>query len=170
MNPTLINWNIAPEQAALSAMLACCDATRWAAAMVAARPIPTPESLHAIADTVWSEMSELDWLEAFAAHPRIGARKPAAHVSSQSTAWSNQEQSSTECAAKQTLARLAILNAQYEQRFGFTYIVCATGKAVDEMLAILERRLSSDRAAELQEAAEQQRQITHIRLNKWLSQ
>ncbi|WP_058189184.1 2-oxo-4-hydroxy-4-carboxy-5-ureidoimidazoline decarboxylase [Terracidiphilus gabretensis] len=170
MNPILTAWNDAPEQTALSAMLACCGATRWATAMVAARPIPTPQSLYETADTIWSEMQESDWLQAFACHPRIGSRKPAQHASTQSASWSNQEQSSTQSATEQTLAHLVILNTQYEERFGFTYIVCATGKSADEMLAILERRLSSDRPTELSEAAEQQRQITHIRLKKWLTE
>jgi OHCU decarboxylase len=173
MNPILAaskleSWNAAPEQTALSAMLACCGATRWAAAMVAARPIPTPESLRATADTIWSEIREPDWLEAFACHPRIGSRKPASHASTQSASWSNQEQSSTTSAAEQTLSHLAALNAQYEERFGFTYIVCATGKSAEEMLAILNRRLQSTREHELIEAAEQQRQITQIRLSKRL--
>ena len=149
-------------------MLACCGATLWASAMIAARPIPTPEALHETADRIWSEMQEPDWLEAFACHPRIGGRKPAANASPQSANWSNQEQSSTASAAEQTLSHLAALNAQYEERFGFTYIVCATGKSAEEMLAILERRISSNRATELAEAAEQQRRITNIRLSKWL--
>ena len=170
MNQTLTNWNTASEQTALAAMLACCGATRWAAAIVGARPIHTSESLHTTADTIWSAMQESDWLEAFAAHPRIGSRKPATHASSQSATWSNQEQSSTQTATEQTLSHLAALNAQYETRFGFTCIICATGKSADKMLAILERRLSSDRASELNEAAEQQRQITHIRLKKWLAE
>ena len=85
-----------------------------------------------------------------------------------SAAWSEQEQSSAASAAERVLAELAEGNARYEQRFGFTYIVCATGKSAEEMLAILKRRLANDRAAELREAAEQQRQITQIRLGKWL--
>jgi 2-oxo-4-hydroxy-4-carboxy-5-ureidoimidazoline decarboxylase len=170
MNPTLAAWNTAPEQTAFDTMLACCGATRWAAAMATARPIPTTESLYAIADRIWFEMQEPDWLEAFAGHPRIGSRKSAEYASSQSTSWSNQEQSSTQSAAEQTLSRLAALNAQYEEQFGFTYIVCATGKSADEMLAILERRLASNRTSELKEAAEQQRQIIHIRLKKWLTE
>ena len=112
-------------------------------------------------------MEEADWMEAFACHPRIGERK-AAHASAQSAAWSQQEQSSRNDAAERVLAELAEGNALYEQRFGFTYIVCATGKSAEEMLAILKRRLASDRAGELREAAEQQRQITQIRLGKWL--
>jgi OHCU decarboxylase len=170
MNATLTAWNHAPEPAAFEAMLACCAATRWAAAMTAARPIPDTQSLHTTADQIWSQMSEPDWLEAFAAHPRIGSRKQAAHAAQKSAAWSNQEQSSTQTAAQQTLDTLAALNAQYEQQFGFTYIVCATGKSAEQMLAILNRRLNNDRATELKEAAEQQRQITQIRLTKWLSE
>jgi OHCU decarboxylase len=83
-------------------------------------------------------------------------------------AWSTQEQSSTNDAAKNILVALAEGNALYERRFGLTYIVCATGKRAEEMLAILNRRLASDRSKELREAAEQQRQITQIRLGKWL--
>ena len=112
-------------------------------------------------------MEEADWMEAFSCHPRIGGRK-SAHASAQSSAWSTQEQSSTNAAAEKVLAELAEGNALYEQRFGFTYIVCATGKSAEEMLAILNRRLASDRSKELREAAEQQRQITQIRLGKWL--
>ena len=171
MNATLESWNTASADAALRAMLACCGARRWAAAMVARRPIRAVAELSAAADEEWARMKESDWMEAFACHPRIGERK-ATHASPQSSAWSrqwsNQEQSSTIQAAERVLAELAAGNELYEQRFGFTYIVCATGKSAEEMLAILNRRLAGDRAGEFREAAEQQRQITQIRLGKWL--
>jgi len=167
MNATLRAWNVADPATALDAMIACCAARRWAAAMVALRPITGVLDLSEAADRIWATMEESDWMEAFAAHPRIGDRKPA-HATAKSAAWSTQEQSSTNEAAEKVLEDLAQGNALYEQRFGFTYIVCATGKSADEMLAILNRRLSSDRASELREAAEQQRQITQIRLGKWL--
>jgi OHCU decarboxylase len=112
-------------------------------------------------------MDEADWMEAFACHPRIGERK-SAHAGAKSVAWSKQEQSSATIAADVVLAEIAEGNARYEERYGFTYIVCATGKSAEEMLAILTRRLGSDRETELREAAEQQRQITQIRLGKWL--
>ncbi len=152
-------------------MLACCGARRWAEEMVAQRPIASVEALGAMADRVWSTMQEPDWLEAFACHPRIGRREPAAvsaHGAEKSAAWSSQEQSRTSSASERVLAELAEGNARYEQRFGFTYIVCATGKSAEEILAILQRRLASNRTAELREAAEQQRQIMQIRLGKWL--
>ncbi len=171
MNATLAAWNIADEASALKAMLACCGSKRWAAAMVARRYIASAEELSGAADRVWSSMQEPDWLEAFACHPRIGERKPApvaTAVSEQSAAWSREEQLSAIDANERVLAELAEDNRLYEQRFGFTYIVCATGKSAAEMLTILKRRLTADREAELREAAEQQRQIMQIRLRKWL--
>lgn len=170
MNATLAAWNAADEADALDAMIACCGARRWAVAMVHLRPIAGVLDLSAAADREWSKMEETDWLQAFACHPRIGNRSPgrAAHSSEKSEAWSRQEQSSTAGADDEILARLAEGNKLYEQRFGFTYIVCATGKTAGEMLAILNRRLASGRDAELREAAEQQRQIMQIRLGKWL--
>ncbi len=167
MNAALSAWNVAPPHEALDAMLACCGARRWAEAMVALRPIAGIAELSAAADRIWSTMEESDWMQAFVCHPRIGERK-AAYASHQSVAWSQQEQSSTSNAAECVLAELDAANALYEQRFGFTYIVCATGKSAEEMLTILNRRLAGTRVAELREAAEQQRQITQIRLGKWL--
>ncbi|HUH62013.1 MAG TPA: 2-oxo-4-hydroxy-4-carboxy-5-ureidoimidazoline decarboxylase [Terracidiphilus sp.] len=167
MNAVLASWNAAAESEALDAMLACCDAKRWAAAMVARRPIADAIELSAAADREWSRMGESDWLEAFACHPRIGEQR-ATHASAKSAAWSRQEQASAAHAEDRVLAEIAKGNAEYERQFGFTYIVCATGKSAGEMLAILQRRLGNDRAAELREAAEQQRQILQIRLGKWL--
>ena len=171
MNQPLATWNAAGEAEALEAMLGSCGSKRWAAAMVALRPIGGVVELSEAADRVWSTMQAPDWLEAFACHPRIGERKAAhaaTHAMSRSAAWSRQEQSSAKTANELVLVELADGNALYEQRFGFTYIVCATGKTAEEMLAILRRRLASNRDAELHEAAEQQRQIMQMRLGKWL--
>lgn len=167
MNSTLAAWNNAEESAATEAMLACCGSKRWAAAMAASRPISTVAALSEQADRMWSTMQETDWLEAFACHPRIGERK-AAQASQQYAAWSKQEQSKLTTATESVLAELTEGNRLYEERFGFTYIVCATGKSAEEMLSILTRRLASNRETELREAAEQQRQILQIRLGKWL--
>jgi OHCU decarboxylase len=168
VNATLAAWNAASETEARNAMLACCGAKRWADAMVALRPIASVAALSEAADCVWSTMQEADWLEAFACHPRIGERKVSAHAGAQSAAWSRAEQAQTNSASEDVLAEIAAGNQQYEERFGFTYIVCATGKSAEEILAILKRRLASTRDAELREAAEMQRQIMQIRLGKWL--
>jgi OHCU decarboxylase len=167
MNPVLAAWNQADEETALTTMIACCGARRWAAAMVALRPIDGIFELSMAADRVWSTMGEDDWMEAFACHPVIGGRD-ATQATAQSLEWSRNEQSSIAVATDLVLAELAECNRMYEQRYGFTYIVCATGKSSEEMLSILKRRLASDRATEVREAAEQQRQITQIRLGKWL--
>lgn len=167
MNSVLEEWNKANAQEATAVMLACCGARRWADRMVASRPLAGVAALSEAADRIWGEMSESDWLEAFACHPHIGEFK-AASASERSNAWSQQEQAGTGGTPKSVMAELAAGNALYEQRFGFTYIVCATGRSADEMLAILTRRLGNDRMPELKEAAEQQRQIMQIRLGKWL--
>jgi OHCU decarboxylase len=167
MNSVLAAFNEADESVAIQAMLACCGARRWAEAMVGLRAYSSVESLSLTADEVWSTMEEPDRMEAYAAHPRIGDRS-APSASSVSAAWSQQEQSSMRGAAQQVLTDLAEGNRQYEERFGFTYIVCAAGKSAEQMLAILKRRLTNEREAELREAAEQQRQIMQVRLGKWL--
>ncbi|HVC47654.1 MAG TPA: 2-oxo-4-hydroxy-4-carboxy-5-ureidoimidazoline decarboxylase [Terracidiphilus sp.] len=169
MNAALAAWNQADAQDALETMLACCGAQQWAEAMVARRPMRDVVELSTEADSAWAAMEEADWMEAFACHPRIGERK-AAHASAQSVAWSRQEQAGAAGAAALVLEELAEGNVEYEEKFGFTYIVCATGKSAEEMLAMLKNRLGRTRVMELREAAEQQRQIMQIRLGKWLSQ
>jgi OHCU decarboxylase len=167
MNPILSAWNAAPADDATASLLSCCAAQNWAEAIVAKRPFPSEEDLYIAADQVWKTMLEEDWMQAFRAHPRIGERK-VEQATAQSKQWSSQEQSSVDQANAAILAQLASGNQRYEQLFGFTYIVCASGKSADEMLAILQRRLGSDCNTELREAAEQQRQITQLRLRKWL--
>jgi len=115
----------------------------------------------AAADAAWTRLESDDWLEAFAAHPRIGERAGKAGTS----AWSAAEQSGV---ADDSRDRFLALNREYEARFGFVFIVCATGKSGREMLDILERRMRNNPADELREAAEQQRQITRLRLPKLL--
>jgi OHCU decarboxylase len=167
VNAVLEVWNHTDEDAAMEAMLSCCGARRWAAGMVALRPIANIVALSEAADRVWAGMAEPDWMEAFACHPRIGERKADA-ASEKSKTWSAQEQAGAGSASSNAMRELAEGNAQYEKQFGFTYIVCATGKSAEQMHAILKRRLGSDRRTELSEAAEQQRQIMQIRLGKWL--
>src|SRR5207245_11170454 len=111
-------------------------------------------------DSAWWGRSSRDWLQAFAAQPRIGA--------SVADARARSEQSGVAGAGAETLARLAAGNRAYEERFGYIYIVCASGKSAAEMLAILESRLSNDPETELRIAAGEQRKIIRLRLEKWL--
>jgi OHCU decarboxylase len=136
--------------------------------MTSVRPFISLEDLLTKADNLWRPLSEEDWLEAFRAHPKIGEQKSAAAQSEQARNWSKQEQSGTAGAATETRAALAEGNQEYERRFGFIFIVCATGKTSEEMLAILNARLQNDLKVELSVAAEQQRKITRLRLEKLL--
>jgi OHCU decarboxylase len=142
-----------------AAMLACCGSKRWARRMARARPFHGEDELFAGADRIWWELSEDDRLEAFAAHPRIGAR-----ASGQAAA----EQAGARGATPETLAALARANREYEERFSYIFIVCASGRSAEEMLDLCRRRLHNDSAEELKVAAEEQRMITRLRLLKML--
>jgi len=135
-----------------------------------ARPFKDADALLHKADSVWWSLSEEDWLEAFRAHPKIGEQRAATAQSEQARSWSAQEQSAIQDAATETKKALAARNREYEERFGFIFIVCATGKTSSEMLTILQERLPNDPALELRVAAEEQRKITRLRLEKLLNQ
>ena len=138
--------------------------------MIDARPLGNLEEVLAEADRVWWSLSEADWLEAFRAHPKIGEKKAAAAQSSQVQTWSAQEQSSVAQASAETISELAERNREYEDRFGFIFIVCATGKSSEEMLAIINDRIGNDTETELRTAAEEQSKIMRLRLEKLLNQ
>jgi OHCU decarboxylase len=150
--------------------LKCCGSTRWAREMTGARPFASLEELCEKADAVCESLNEEDWLEAFRAHPKIGGKNAATDQSRQAQSWSAEEQSGVANAASETVHELAQQNRDYEARFGFIFIVCATGKSPEEMLTILQSRMSNDRQDELRIAAEEQRKITRLRLEKLLSQ
>ncbi len=159
----LDRWNALAPDAAASAILPCCGSTAWAAGVAASRLIETADALFELSDAVWREA----WMEAFSSHPRIGQRHAVA--TAQSLAWSDGEQSAAN-PDEVAKAELAEGNRTYEERFQRIFIVCATGKSSAEMLAILNERMKNDPETELLEAAEQQRQITQLRLRKWLEQ
>ncbi len=148
----------------------CCGSSRWVAAMIGRRPFGSSEGVYAAADEIWRSLGPDDWREAFAHHPRIGEQRSAAQQSERGAAWAAGEQSGVERAAGDTRQALAEVNREYEQRFGYICIVCATGKTADELLAAARERLHNDPGAELQVAAEEQRRITRLRLEKLLGQ
>jgi OHCU decarboxylase len=173
LNDVLGRWNLLPTDEAATAILPCCGSKGWARGMVARRPLPDEDALLAASDETWRSLAPSDWMEAFHSHPRIGqsrAPEPASpqSTSTQSVAWSAQEQGNVADADDSVKIALATANREYEQRFDRIFIVCATGKSAAEILEILQRRLNNDAETELHEAAEQQRQITEIRLKKWL--
>jgi 2-oxo-4-hydroxy-4-carboxy-5-ureidoimidazoline decarboxylase len=172
MSDVLAGWNGAPPDAAATQILPCCGSMAWARKMAARRPLQDEAALMAASDEVWRNLNESDWVEAFNSHPRIGepsAPDPSVQRSS-SLAWAMREQKEVANARGAVKMALAEGNREYENKFGRIFIVCATGKSAADLLEILRRRLRNDARTELQEAAEQQRQITRIRLRKWLQE
>ena len=139
-------------------ILSCCGSRAWARGMRDARPFADFEALLDTSDAVWANLGSEDRREAYEAHPRIGERS--------ASAWAAAEQSGSASASADTLAALETGNREYEERFGQVFLINATGKTADEMLEALWRRLSNDPETERRETAEQQRQITRIRLDK----
>jgi 2-oxo-4-hydroxy-4-carboxy-5-ureidoimidazoline decarboxylase len=170
MIDVLTRWNGLSLDQAGKEILPCCGSQAWAEGMAKRRPVPDATSLLAVSDDVWRSLSQADWMEAFLSHPRIGESRAVKAAPGQSSAWSRQEQQTVTTAGDAVKATLAEANLEYEHRFGHIFIVCATGKSGREILEILRRRLQNDKATELREAAEQQRQIAQIRLKKWLSE
>ncbi len=161
----LEGWNGMAAEEAKARLLACCGSRRWAGEVSGRRPFADGQALMEAAGTVWFGLGVENWLEAFAGHPRIGERRAA---ETESLASSAREQA----VAQQTLAgvaeRLMAGNQLYEERFGFRYIVFASGRGAPELLAVLEERLTHTRDEELEEAARQQHRITLRRMQEWL--
>ncbi|HVF47351.1 MAG TPA: 2-oxo-4-hydroxy-4-carboxy-5-ureidoimidazoline decarboxylase [Pyrinomonadaceae bacterium] len=160
--------NDLPEAQAESAFRDCCGSVRWARRMALARPFRVLDDLYETAEKLWWSLSPGDHLEAFAAHPKIGSKGSATGPKAKSAQWSKGEQSRVEGAPAAVRRALAEANRLYEKKFGFIFIVCATGKSAEEMLAICKARLGNSVETEIRLAAEEQRKITEIRLNKLL--
>ena len=168
MSDGLGQLNGASQAVAESAFLSCCSSRRWAEKMTEARPFADIPGLLNQAREIWHNLETEDWLEAFAAHPKIGARQSGPQATPQSAEWSHAEQSGTQAAPDPVRNALAEANLLYENRFGFIFIVCATGKSAEEMLENCRQRLGNAIDAEILIAADEQRKITEIRLNKLL--
>ncbi|HEY4185276.1 MAG TPA: 2-oxo-4-hydroxy-4-carboxy-5-ureidoimidazoline decarboxylase [Polyangia bacterium] len=138
----------------------CCGATAWIEGMLARRPFASQAALYAAAEAVWQALGPEDYLEAFAHHPQIGGR------AGDTSGWAAAEQARVGEAASDVVTSLAAANRAYLARFGYIFIVCATGKTADEMLALLRDRLGNDPGAELPIAAAEQAKITRLRLEK----
>jgi OHCU decarboxylase len=155
------------DDASLQAALAnCCAARRWVGRLAAERPFSSDEELADKAAEIWNRLAREDWLEAFAAHPRIGDVESLRSKFGQTRAWAAAEQAGVSATRDEVLQRLSALNREYEATFDHIFIVCATGKTAEEMLAILESRLANDKTTELRLAAAEQLKITLLRLRK----
>jgi len=161
-SPGLDRLNAMPPLDATAALLRCCGSSRWTAAMVGARPFEDAAALARIAERVWWSLGEADYLEAFAAHPKIGEAS--------ASKWSQQEQAGASNADPQMLADLAEINRSYEAKHGFIYIVCATGRSLEEMWLLARARIHGSRDGEILHAAQEQAKITRLRLGKLLEE
>jgi OHCU decarboxylase len=168
MSEKLDELNQAAQETAKARFLDCCGSQNWARMMTEARPFADAAALIKQAEQIWLNLEAQDWLEAFAAHPKIGARKAAPKQQAQSAEWSRGEQSGTHGAADSVIDALAKANRLYEEKFGYIFIVCATGKSAEEMLELCRRRLANDEDSEFRIAADEQKKITEIRLKKLL--
>ncbi len=162
---SLRHLNALPDDEARARLIECCGSAEWAESVAAARPFASVESLDEAAERIWWQLDPAHWLEAFRCHPRIG-EKAEPHASGAAARWSEDEQAGAARASRDARRTLVEANRAYESRFGFLFIVCASGKSAEEMLAILEGRLQNDRDRELRVAAAEQLAITRLRLEK----
>jgi OHCU decarboxylase len=160
--------NALSSDEAESELLKCCGSTLWARRMAEARPFPDLQEMMMRADSIWWALEKEDWLEAFSRHPKIGEKESEREQDREARNWSEEEQSGTHSADEETQRALMYANREYAQKFGYIYIICATGKTADEMLSILKERLHNDADKEIRIAAEEQLKITHLRLQKLL--
>ena len=167
MNEALERINQASTSEAESIFRDCCGSARWASSMAAARPFDSENELMNTAADMWNDLLAEDWLEAFAAHPKIGETKA---TKTQFAQWSAGEQAGMSSANDLLKQELAAANREYHDKFGFIFIVCATGKTAGEMLELCRTRFDNDRETEITIAAKEQEKITEIRIKKLLSQ
>ena len=153
--------NSLARREALETMRSFCGSLRWAEQLADARPFEDAVSVQRVADRAFWTLSEADWMEAFAAHPRIGDTKAGGSTE-------QREQSGVAGASPETLDALADANRDYFERNGFVFLICAAGRPVAEMLAALRERLGRSRAQEIRTAAEEQAKILRLRIGKWL--
>ena len=159
----LATFNALPDEAARTALLACCSSPAWADRLTARRPYDSVTSLLSEADAALADLDEREIDEALAGHPRIGDRTATTH-----NGWSRREQSGVDHTSDATLAALAAGNEAYETRFGHVYLVCATGRSAEELLAILQSRLHNDPDTERKVVRDELGKINRIRLERLL--
>ncbi|HTH51724.1 MAG TPA: 2-oxo-4-hydroxy-4-carboxy-5-ureidoimidazoline decarboxylase [Pyrinomonadaceae bacterium] len=164
----LADLNDLPREQAVATFLDCCGSSTWATRMADERPFVMVEQLFEKAGDIWFALSKVDHLEAFAAHPQIGSSKPADAQAERAADWSKGEQASVAETGDDVRADLAAVNRLYHEKFGFIFIISATGKTAEEVLAIAKARVRNSVETELKIAAEEQNKITQLRLTKLL--
>lgn len=160
--------NSMSQAEAEDAFFTCCGSGVWAQKMAERRTFADVGELKLMAYYIWWSLNEKDWFEAFSQHPRVGEKKAPKNAGVKSALWSGEEQRQAHAASDETLQILEEANRLYEEKFDFTFVICAAGKSAGEILAVLYRRLTNDRKTEIYNAAEEQLKITQLRLQKLL--
>ncbi len=164
-----MNINVLYKESAFQELFKCCGSTKWANQMVNLRPFESVEDVMKKSGNVWRTCSKEDGLEAFTHHPKIGDLKSLEKKFGTTKEWAGKEQAGVNKANLEILLALANGNEAYEKKFGYIFIVCATGKSAEEMLSMLNKRIHNTPDAELAIAMEEQNKITKLRLEKLLS-
>lgn len=166
---TIEELNTINRKDAFDELFKCCGCTIWAQNLIDFRPYKNKEELFRLSDMIWTSCEGEEVLEAFSHHPKIGDLKSLEKKFASTKEWASGEQSGVNVAAPKILEELAAANAEYEKKFGYIFIVCATGKTADEMLALLKWRLRNVPEEEFRIAKAEQNKITHIRLDKLIT-
>lgn len=158
--------NSLDKQQAYSLFEGCCCATNWVNAMIDSRPFADTKTLLNKAQHSWEALSEPDFLEAFTGHPQIGDLSTLQEKYAHTAGSAGHEQASMSLAEASVIEQMFLLNKAYKEKFGFIFIVCASGKSAAEMLSLITQRMNNNRQQELLIAAGEQAKITAIRLEK----
>lgn len=165
---TLHEFNILSKERLIEELTKCCGSSAWVNKMLPFIPADDMVELLEDAEEQWWKCSEDDWREAFARHPKIGDTASLAKKFASTAKWASGEQSGVSAANKETIEALAEGNRLYEEKFGYIFIVCATGKSAEEMLDLLHERLPNEPGEEIKIAADEQNKITKLRIEKLL--
>ena len=166
---TIEELNNLPADKTFEELFKCCGSTTWAKQLASKKPFQSKADLLNISDAIWHNCTVQDGLEAFTHHPKIGDLKSLEKKFASTKDWAGGEQAGVNTATQNTLMALADGNEAYLKKFGYIFIVCATGKTAEEMLALLNARLTNTADTEIKIAMGEQNKITHIRLEKLLS-
>ena len=165
---TLHEFNILPKQQLIEELTKCCGSSAWVKRMLPFIPADDMIELLEDAEEEWNKCREEDWKEAFSHHPKIGDVESFAKKFASTAQWAAAEQSAVTVASKEIIEALADGNRLYEEKFGYIFIVCATGRSAEEMLILLQSRLENNPEEEILIAADEQNKITKLRIEKLL--
>jgi 2-oxo-4-hydroxy-4-carboxy-5-ureidoimidazoline decarboxylase len=166
---TIEELNNLSTKKTIQELLKCCGSSVWVGKLTNNKPFKNKQQLLEVSDRIWSACSKHDGLEAFTHHPKIGDLKSLEKKFASTKEWAGKEQAGVDSASHKTLVELAEGNQTYENKFGYIFIVCATGKTANEMLTMLQSRLQNNPEAEIKIAMNEQNKITHIRLEKLIA-